>query len=103
MPCVRPPMISKEARDPKGLQESFQQQEYLVLAPAKDIRQDLSGPVINGMPQPARLFLLAHKALPFSDLGVLDPVDTDFYVAGAQCVHEWGVDGREGRSFFFNS
>lgn len=53
MTGIRPPMIGEEARDPKGLQQGFELQAYLVLATAKHIGQDLSGPMSKGMPQPA--------------------------------------------------
>ena len=57
MPGVRSPMIGKEARDPKGLQQGFELQEHFVSATTKHICQDLSRPVINGVPEPARVML----------------------------------------------
>ena len=46
---IRSPMIGEETRDAEGLQQGFELQQHLVLAATKDLRQDLSGPVINGM------------------------------------------------------
>ena len=55
------PGIGLIAPDPKRLQQDFQPQKHLGFAAAKDIRQDGSGAMINGMSEPALLFFLAHK------------------------------------------
>jgi hypothetical protein len=80
MPCLRSPMSGEETRDAAGLQEGFEVQHHLGLAVTKDVRQDLSGPVLNGMPQPAWLLLLAHEAPPFVDLRGLHSVNATSYV-----------------------
>src|SRR5215468_12325736 len=69
MTCVCAPMIGMIARDPKRLQQRFQLQKHLVFAAAKDIRQDGSGAMIDGMPEPSLLFFLAHKTPHFVHLG----------------------------------
>jgi len=60
MPGVRSPMIGQEAGDAKGFEQGFELQEHFVLAAAKHIGQNLSGLVIDGMPQPAGFLLLAY-------------------------------------------
>src|SRR6266511_3416090 len=62
MTPVCSPIVRLKACDPKGLQQHPQLQKHLILTPAKDIRQDLSSSVIDGMPQPSRFLFLAHKA-----------------------------------------
>jgi hypothetical protein len=103
MPCVRPPMISEEAGDPKGLQKAFQFQEHLILAAAKDVGEDRTAPVVDGMPEPAWLPLAAHKAPHFINFGGLHSADADGHVVRAQCFYEWEIYGREGCPLFFNS
>ncbi len=82
MPSIRPPTIGEEALDPQRPQEGFELQEPLVLTTAKYLRQDLSSPVSDSMPQPTWFLLLFHRAPHFIGLGSLDPRDTDCYVAG---------------------
>src|SRR5215468_5123580 len=69
MTSICAPGISIIAPDPKRLQQGFQPQKHLVFAAAKDIRQDGSGAMINGMPEPSLLFFLAHKTPHFVHLG----------------------------------
>jgi hypothetical protein len=57
------------ARDPQRLQQRFQLQKHLVFPAAKDLRQNSSGAVIDGMPQPPLLFFLALKTPHFVHLG----------------------------------
>jgi hypothetical protein len=83
MPSLRPPLIGEEARDAKGFQQGLELQEDFVLATAKHICQDLSGPVIESMPQPTRLLLLPHEALHFVDLRGLHSANAHFYVTGS--------------------
>ncbi len=86
--------------DPTRRQQSFQPQKYLTLAPAKDICQDLAGPVIDGMPEPPLVSLLPDKAPHFIHLRLGDPTDHDVHVPGMQSVHEGLVDGFERSPFF---
>ena len=71
-------MVGKETRDAKGLQQGFELQKHLVSATTENVGLDLTGPMIDGMPQPAGLALLAHKAPHFIDLGVRDLADAHF-------------------------
>jgi hypothetical protein len=71
----------------EGLEQRFELQEDLVFAAAKDIRQDRSGTVINRMPQPPRLFLLADETPYFVHLSfarALNVHDNVIWVEGAQ-------------------
>src|SRR2546422_2704982 len=61
MPGVRPPMIGIKAREPEGFQQRFEPQKNLVLPTPKNIRQDGTSVVIDGMPQPAWIPLVANK------------------------------------------
>jgi len=46
-------MIGVVAGQPEGLEQRFELQKDLVCAATKDVGQDLSCVVIDGMPQPA--------------------------------------------------
>jgi hypothetical protein len=100
MTRVSPPIIREESHDPKGLQQGFQLQKHLVLASAKDIRQDNPGAMIDRMPEPSRLLLLAHKAPHFVDFCFVNSTDDDVHAARVHRVDEGLVDGEERRSFF---
>jgi hypothetical protein len=67
--------------DPTRRQQSFQPQKYLTLAPAKDICQDRSCVVIDGMPELPWLLLLPDKTPYFIDFGVINPANGDFHIA----------------------
>ena len=77
------PMISEEARAAKGLQQGFELQKHFALAATENVGRDLTGPMIDGMPQTAGLTLRAHKASHFIDLGVRDPADAHFDFTGS--------------------
>ncbi len=62
MPCVRPPVIRREACEAKGLQQRLELQKDLIFPTAKDIRQDGSCMMIDRMPQPALVAFLPNKA-----------------------------------------
>ena len=47
MPCLCAPMIGRETRKPKGLQQGFQLQQNLILTTPKDICEDCTRVVIN--------------------------------------------------------
>src|SRR5262245_23036562 len=83
MPSIRPPPIGEEAPDPKRPQEGFELQEHFILATAKHLRHYFPSAVIDGVPPPAWLFLLLHKALQFVGLDSLNPHNIDGYVAGS--------------------
>src|SRR5262249_60306102 len=61
MTLIRPPMIRIKTGEPEGLKQRFQLQKNLVFAAAKNIRQDSSSAMINGMTEPSWLLFLAHK------------------------------------------
>ncbi len=56
MTHVCAPIVGIIAGDPKRLQERLQVQEHLVLTSPEDIGQDLATAMIDGMPQPSRVF-----------------------------------------------
>jgi hypothetical protein len=59
LPRGRTPVIRVKARDPKRFQQLLQLQEHGIFAPPKHIGQDLARLVIDGVPQPPGLLLLA--------------------------------------------
>ena len=61
MTRVGAPIIRIIACDPKGFQQSLQLQKYRIPPPTKDIGQDLSGVVIDGMPEPAGVAFVPDK------------------------------------------
>jgi hypothetical protein len=60
VPLVGTPPISIEATDPKGRKEGLQLQKHLILPSPKDVCQDGTTVVINGMPQPPWLGFLPY-------------------------------------------
>ena len=81
MTPVCSPIVRMKARDPKGRQQRFQLPKHLICTPAKDIRQDRAGPVIDGMPEPPLVLLLPYKAPHLVDFGVINPMDDDVSIA----------------------
>jgi hypothetical protein len=81
MSHVRPPIIRVKSPDPKRLQKRFQLQKRLIRAPAKDIRRDCAGPVIDGMPESPLLLLLPHKVPYLIDFCVVNPTDDHVHLA----------------------
>ncbi|SRR2546428_9310378 len=68
MPGIGAPMIGIKARAPEGLQQRFELQKDCIFATAKDLGQTLACVVIDGMPQPALVALLADKTPHLVDL-----------------------------------
>jgi hypothetical protein len=97
---VCPPIICMKSPDSIRLQQRFQLEKHVIRASAKNICQDLAGPVINGIPEPPLVSLLPDKAPHFIHLRLGDPTDHDVHVAGMQSVHEGLVDGFERSPFF---
>ena len=62
MTFVGPPIIRIKSRHAEGLQPFFELLKNDIFSVAKDVGEDGSGGMINGMPQPALLFLLANIA-----------------------------------------
>src|SRR5262245_13371320 len=86
LPRVGSPVVSEETADAKGLQQGCELQEHLVLAAAEHVCQDFPRPVIAGMPQPPRFFLLAHIAPHLIDLRGLYPADAYCHLTGMQAL-----------------
>lgn len=59
MTRVRPSRIGIIVREAKGFQEHFEFEEDLICAAPKDIRQNRSRTVINGMPEPTGVGFVA--------------------------------------------
>ena len=83
MPHVRTPMIRIKARQTKGLQQRFKPQKDLVFPTPKNIGQNGTRVVIDGMPQPAWVAFVADKR----------PHLIDFRFAGLLNVHDHLVPG----------
>jgi len=97
---VCPPIICMKSPDSIRLQQRFQLEKHFIRTSAKDIGQDLAGPVIDGMPEPPLVLLLPDKAPHFIHFRLVDAPDHDVHVAGVQLVHEGLVDGFERSPFF---
>src|SRR3712207_1276000 len=69
MTRVCAPFIGVVAPQTERIEQRFQFEEYLIFPAAKDIRQYRSGPMINGMPEPARIGFAANKRPHFIYLG----------------------------------
>src|SRR5882724_1853208 len=61
MPGVCAPMIGVVAGQPEGLEQRFELQKDLVCAATKDVGQDLSCAVIDGMPEPTWVAFVPDK------------------------------------------
>src|SRR2546425_10232442 len=55
------PMICIVMCEPKRLQQRLELEKDGILATTKDIRQDRSRPMVNGMPEPAWIAFVADK------------------------------------------
>jgi hypothetical protein len=103
MPCLRAPIIGVIARAAKWREQRFEVQQPLILPPAKDIRQPLACPVIDGMPQPARRGLLPHIGPHCIDFRFLPSLDHHIDLGRTQRLAQRLVHCGERRLFFFNS
>src|SRR2546428_13911423 len=77
MPGVRPPMVGVKTRETKGLQQRFELQKDLILATPKDIGQDRTRVVIDGMPEPAWVAFLGDKTPHFIHLRFPSALNVD--------------------------
>ena len=84
--AVGTPIVCIIPRDAKGLQQRSSTSKDLVRAPPKDVGQDFPGAVIDGMPQPARLFLLPHIAPHFVHFGFVHALQDDLDLARGQAL-----------------
>src|SRR5580765_239291 len=55
------PMIGRVMCEPKRLQQRLELEKDGILATTKDIRQDCSRAMVNGMPEPAWIAFVADK------------------------------------------
>src|SRR5688500_10839732 len=69
MSLVGTPSIGVKLRDTKGLKQSFELQENVVLTPSEHIRQHLPRVVINGVPKPAWIGFASHRTPHFIQFG----------------------------------
>jgi hypothetical protein len=88
---VRAPVIGVIARDAKRLEQPFELQKYLILPPAKDIGQDLTRMVIDGMPEPPLVLLLPYKGPHLIDFRFLSPLNHYVHIIRMHRVKEWLV------------
>src|SRR6266480_5051253 len=58
---VRAPMICRVVREPEGLQQRLELEKDGILATTKDIRQDRSRAMVNGMPEPTWVAFVPDK------------------------------------------
>src|SRR5712692_3231737 len=100
MPGVRPPMIGIKAREPEGLQQRFELQKDFILATPKDVRQDGTRVVIDGMPQPALVAFFANKAPHLVYLCLASTLNVYGNLLWLQGAEQGGID-RLKRCFFF--
>lgn len=103
MPGICAPMIGMIAPNAKGGQQGFQLDKDFVLTPPKDVRQDLPTAVIDGVPQPSLVLLLAHKTPHLVDFRFVDPADHDIHGLRIESLEEGFVHRCEYSPFFFNS
>src|SRR5215475_3530540 len=103
MTAIGPPIIRVIVRDPQGLQQRFQLPEHVVCAPAQTRGPYPTAPVLDGLPQPPLLVLLAHKGPQFIDLRFIRTPDNALHVPGRQGVEPGFVDTDERRCFLCNS
>lgn len=94
------PIIGVIAADPKGLQQRFQLQEHFVFAPAKDIVQHPTAPVVDGMPEPPLRLFLAYKRPHLIDFCFIRTSDNDLYIAGGQSLSKGSLTLISADAFF---
>ena len=102
VPLEGTPIVCTAVRDAKGLEQRLQLYKDFVRAPAKDVRQNLPGTVIDSIPQLALLLLLAHKTPHFVHFGFVHALEDDLDVARGQAFDQ-GMIHRGERSPFFST
>ena len=97
---VRAPVVRQETRDSERLQKLLQLQKRRVRPIPEDVGKDGSCRMVDRMPQPAPVVLLADETPHLVDLGRDDfsNLDTDF--AGAPTLENRPVNRLESRLFF---
>ena len=87
VPLKGTPIVCIVVSDAKGLEQRLQLYKDFVRAPAKDVRQNLPGTVIDSIPQLALLLLLAHKTPHFVHFGFVHALEDDLDVARKQTLN----------------
>jgi hypothetical protein len=96
------PIVRIISRNAKRFQQGFALQKHLICAAPKDVRQDLTTAVINGMPEPPRCFFLAYVGPHLIDFRFLSSLDHHVSLVRMQRVEQRLVHRGECRLFFFN-
>lgn len=99
---VGTPIVRIIFRDAKGFQESFQLQKCLILTTAKDIGQNLTTVVIDGMLKPSLIFLALNKRphLISFGFGFTSELNHNFYLIRVEQVEYPLIQTTEFRLFF---
>src|SRR5215475_11600097 len=101
MPSVCAPMIGIKAGQAKRFQQRFELQKYLIFPATKHIRQDGTGMMIDGMPQPPWFLFLADKTPHFVHLGFPCALDVHNNLVWLQRAQQGGVDRLQYWFFLF--
>jgi hypothetical protein len=75
MTRVGSPIVRIIPRDAKRFQEGFALQKHLIVAPPKDLRQDVPTAVGNRVPAPSGLAFLPHKRPHLIHFGLFPSTD----------------------------
>ena len=102
MAFIRSPTIRVKLRDPKRFQQGFEFKESTVLMIRQDIRQHFTGLMVNGVPQPALLFLVADKTPHFIGFGfdILPLAQSDEGLRGLELSQFYLIDCFQVSIFF---
>src|SRR6266851_7471170 len=84
MPGVGAPMIGIVAGQPERLEQRFELQKDFVFATTKNVCQDLSYAVIDGMPEPAWVPFVANKRPHFIHFCFASSLNVHGYLLGGQ-------------------
>src|SRR5215471_518151 len=101
MPGVGTPMIRVVAGQSEGLEQHFELQKDLGFAATKDVGQDLTGVVIDGMPEPAGVAFVPDKRLHCIHLRLCFPsaLHVSGHLSGVQRAQQRGVHRLQHRGF----
>src|SRR6266850_2688966 len=101
LPRVGAPMICIILCEPKRLQQPFQLQKHLILATPKDIGKDGPREVIDRVPKPPLLLLLADKRPHLIHLGFASTLDTHGDLVALPRAQPGRVHRLQNRFFLF--
>jgi len=85
MARVRAPLIGRIVSQAKGLQQRLALEEPFVFTATKDLGQDRSRVMIDGMPEPTWGVFVADKRPHFVHLGFARALNVHTHFAGIQC------------------